>query len=127
MQIDQRAARIAGVDGGIRLDEIAPPLAHRGPGKARDDAGTDSLSHAEGVANRQHQITHRHGIGIGHGERGQILGPFKLQDSEVRFLIPKDDTGREFAPIGQHHADLRRLPDHMIIRHDDPARSYDHA
>src|SRR5690606_6220720 len=57
-QIDQRTAGVAGVDGGIGLNEILIPLnTEAGATQRTDDAGSHGLPKPERIANRDHKIS----------------------------------------------------------------------
>ena len=57
----QRAAGIAGIDGGVGLDEeLIVAGADLGARQRRDDAHGHGLADAEGIADRQHQVAHLH-------------------------------------------------------------------
>ena len=64
VRIDERAAGIAEIDGGIGLDEILesrqPELPAAG---GADDALGDGLAQAVGIADREHDIAHPQGVG----------------------------------------------------------------
>ncbi len=78
--IDQRAAGVAGVDGGVGLDELLE-LAWRDAvcGSAvvdravlrGDDAGRDRLRQAERAADRQHPVADLRAVGVAELDRRQ--------------------------------------------------------
>ena len=93
-QVDQRAARIAGIDRGVGLDEVLIALdAETAAPERADDARGDGLAEAERIADRHHVVTdlqpiavaerHRRGApGRGSGarrcrfpDRGRPAGP----------------------------------------------------
>ena len=56
-EIDQRAARIAGIDGGVGLDEeLVVGDADLGARHRRDDAVGDGLADREGIADGEHHV-----------------------------------------------------------------------
>src|SRR4029077_11194619 len=72
LSIHERAARVAGVDRGVRLDEvlvIEPDAA--GAAGGADDAGGDRLADAERIANRQDDVAHFDLFTIRHLDGGQ--------------------------------------------------------
>ena len=82
LPVDQRAAGVAGVDGGIGLDQVVQ-LAHRRrdrPAERAHDAGGDRLAQAERAADGDGHLAHLHvgegaegeGLQIG---RGALIGP----------------------------------------------------
>src|SRR3954462_2711496 len=76
IQRDQRAARVARVDGSVRLDEVlvtGPGPRPRTP-KRRDDAGRDGLAKAEGIAYRKHKVAHLNPITVTERHGCKLLG-----------------------------------------------------
>ena len=63
-EIDECAARVAGVDRGVGLDEVFVALdAQARPSLGADDARSDGILKAEGIANSDDIITDSKGIG----------------------------------------------------------------
>ena len=66
VHIDQRAAGIAGIDGGVGLDEeLIVADADVGARHRRDDAVRHGLADAERIADRQHHVADLQIVGIG--------------------------------------------------------------
>ena len=66
VHVDQRTAGIAGIDGGIGLDEeLIIADADLGARHRRDDAVRHRLSDAERIADRQHHVADLQIVGIG--------------------------------------------------------------
>ena len=68
--VDQRAARVAGIDRGVGLDEeLIVADADLGAGHRRDDAVGHGLADAERIADREHQVADLQLVGVGEIER----------------------------------------------------------
>ena len=65
-QVDQGAAGISGVNGGIGLDEIlvAVVVEYAAAAECADDPGSDGLTQAEGVADRHDEISDPELLGV---------------------------------------------------------------
>ena len=114
-QVDQRAAGIAGVDGGVGLDEIFIPLNTEATApQGADDARGNGLPQAKGVANRHHKITYPQLVGVGDRERRQLLRR-NLDQRHIGLRISPHHRGVENATITQRHLDLLCLVDHVIV------------
>ena len=69
-QIDQRAAGIAGIDGGVGLDEeLVVGDADLGARQRRDDAVGDGLADAERIADGEHEVADLERVGIAEVDR----------------------------------------------------------
>ena len=69
LHVDQRAAGIARIDGGVGLDEVL--ILGRTAGHARerrDDAAGHRLADAERIADGEHQVADLDRVGIGEGD-----------------------------------------------------------
>ncbi len=74
VHIHQRAARVAGVDGGVGLDEVLKGVdAQLAAAQRADDAAGHRLAHAKGVANGQHLVAHGQGVGVAQRDHGQLV------------------------------------------------------
>ena len=129
IHVNQRPARVAGVDRGVGLNEIAQPLSGGGTAarQPRHDAAADGLPHAKGVADGQRQFTHFDLIAVAQLQIGQAFGVLQLQDCQIAGLICQHHLRGVFAPVGCHHTDIGRHAHHGIVRHHDPVRRQDHA
>ena len=127
VRIDERAAGIAEIDGGIGLYEILegckPELL--APGGTHDALG-DRLAQAVGIADREHDIADTQGVRAAQGHDGQIADA-QMQNGDVRVRILPDD-GRVGDPaVGKLHSDGIRARDDVLIRHDGARIVDDHA
>jgi hypothetical protein len=133
VHVDQRAARVAGVDRRVGLDEVLVVLdADRGPADRRDDAHGHRLADAERVADRQHdlaepqlrRVADRDGL-----ERRQLaaLGRHQLQHRDVAARIAADQPGVELDAVAQRDLDRRGVVDDVGVGQDAPVAGHDHA
>ncbi len=98
MRVDQRAAGVAGVDGGVGLDEVAGLAAVFGVGvgpikRADDAAGDGELEVAEGAAEGKHGLAGMQLGGVAPGDAGQV-GGVDLDDGQVVELVDADELWR---------------------------------
>ena len=124
IHVDQRAAGIAGIDGGVGLDEILvvgePDLGAR---QRRDDAARHRLPDTERIADGEHEIAHFEIVGIGELDgRERLVRAADAEHREVRLLVLEDQLGRELPAIVQRDLDLRfaAAADHVVVGDDDP-------
>ena len=104
-EVDEGAARIPLIDGGVRLDEVLvvvepEPVAP----ERRNDPGRHRLPHVEGGADRKDGRAHAQRGAVTHGDRGE---PRRVdaQEREVRFGVGADDPGGVGLAVGE--SDLR--------------------
>ena len=88
------------------------------------------MAHAEGVADRQDEITHFQRVGITQCKRREFLvRNLDLQHREVGTLVGDQHLGLELALVRERHLDVRGIGNDMVvgddqsIRIDDDARS----
>ena len=125
----QRAARIAGIDGRIGLDEeLIVGHADMGARQRRDDAAGHRLAHAEGIADGENQIADLDRVGILEAQMRQLLpADIDLQHRQIRALVGQHQLRIELAPVGQRHRELLPALDHVMIGDDQTRRIDDHA
>ncbi len=98
--IEQRPARIAGIDGGIRLNERNVAVAGQGSALRADDAGGRGLLESERFADREHIVADVQLIGIAEVHRGQIVG-IDFEHGDVAAAVRAQDLGLVFTMIGR--------------------------
>ena len=73
VEVQQRAAGVAAVDGGIGLDEILQPFkVQAAAAKGRDNAGCGGLAKAERVADGDGEVADAQFIGVSNGDLRQV-------------------------------------------------------
>ena len=101
VHVDQRAARIAGIDGGVGLDEeLIVGDADLRAGQRRDDAARHRLADAERIADGEHEIADFEAVGVAEldGRELNALG-VEAQHGKIGLLVLEHDLGRELAPV----------------------------
>ena len=121
VHIDQGAAGIAGIDGGVGLDEeLIVADADVGARHRRDDAVRHGLADAERIADRQHHVAHLQIVGIGELQRREtLLGALDAQHGKIAALILQHDVGGEFALVRQRHLHFAGAFDDVIVGDDE--------
>ncbi len=121
LEIDQRTPAVAGVDGGVRLDEaLHRELLAQDVDVARlgaDDTRRDGGVQPHGVANGQHPFAHLHLVGVHQGQGGQVFG-FDLDEGEVGARVGAHHGGFEGAVVVQGHFDVVGIGDDVVVGHD---------
>src|SRR5699024_8291573 len=98
VQIDQRAARVAGVDGGVGLNEVFEAIPEAVATEAADDAGGDGLGQAERVADGNDEVADPQLVRVGYRQFGQVVG-VDLYHRHVGRRRAADQLGLEFAVV----------------------------
>ena len=114
--VDERAAGIAEIDGGVGLNEIfeirdAEPAASGGA----DDALRHRLTQSKRIADREHDVAGAHLVGSAHRHHRRV-GHVHAQDGQVRIGVGADDGRRRDATVGKLDADLVRPLDDVMVR-----------
>ncbi len=114
----QRAARVAGVDGGIGLNEVFERVdAEVSALQRADDPHRHGLADAEGVADRQHHVADVHMVQGAEGDRRQVR-ELDLEHREVAVGIGAHDAGAGLAAVVERNLDLIGLLDHVVVGED---------
>ena len=118
VDIDQGPARVAGVDGGIGLNEVFKGIdAQVAAPQSTDDAAGDGLAHTKWIANGQHLVAHGDVVRVAQGHHGQLLqGDF--QHGQVGFGVGANDGGAGAAAIGEADFDLVGPFHHVVVGQD---------
>src|SRR3954453_10851019 len=121
--IDQRPARVAGVDRGVGLNHVVDREPVGGLDLALeggDDAARHRAVEAEGVADRHHRIAHAYLRGVAEGEGVKLVGRgFDLEQGDVTGGISAHDFGRVGRVGGAElDRDLRRAFDDGVFGRD---------
>ena len=128
VQVDERTAGIARVDGGIGLNEILVPLDTQAAATERaDDAAGDRLVEPERVADRHHEIADAQGVRIGKPDLRQFIR-FHLQNRQVDLRIAADQRRLQQPAVGEGHIDVVGTLHDVVVGDDvSPPRIHDHA
>ena len=114
-RVYERAARIAGVDSCVGLNEVFIVLdAKIGAARGAHDSHGDGLADAKGIADGEREIADLYLGGIAQRNRGQVIR-VNFQDGDVRLGISANDLGGEFALVTQRDFDVRRSVNHVIV------------
>src|ERR1039458_8845509 len=125
--IHQRAARVAGVDRRIGLNEVFVVFdAQIGAAGRADDTHGDGFAHAKGIADGQHVVAHLHLIGIANGDRIQGAGIY-LEYGNVGLGICAHHAGFVFVLVVQDHGYGGGMIYHVVVGQDVAIRADDHA
>jgi len=113
-QVDQRAAGISRVDGGVGLEQI--PL---GVGQRPLLGGNNPLGHrfpqAERIADREHHLPDPHLRGIAELERHKRLLALDLEHGDVEQGVLADQDCRIGFAIVEGYLDLLLAGNHMVV------------
>ena len=86
--VGERAAGVAGVEGGVRLDDVvddaagAPRAGRERAAERGDDAGRDGAAEPVRVADRDHELAHAQLLGVAE-LRGDQAVALRAQQREV--------------------------------------------
>jgi hypothetical protein len=121
-RIDERAARVARVDGRVGLDHVGDrEVVRRGDLalQRRDHTGGQRAVQAERVADRDHRVADLHVLGRPERERPQrqAVG-VDAQQREVRGRVAADDAGIDGLLVGELDGHLHRPVDDVGVRED---------
>ena len=125
----QRAAGIAGIDGGVGLDEFVEfGNTFRAAAHGGDDAVGDGLPDAERIADRQHQIADLRLVAVLQFQHRQFLAPgIDAQHGNIGMLVMQDHLGGKFTAVAERDANFLGVVDHMVVGDDQPVAAHDHA
>ncbi len=126
VHVEQRAAGVAGIDGGVGLDEVLELSARAGLDGAvlgGNDAGGDGLRQGEGAADGFNPVADLGLVGVAELDGGQRGIGVDLDDGEVGGLVGADHARRTSEVLsvgigGELDVDLVGLLDHVIVGDD---------
>ena len=99
-----------------------------GARQAGDDAAGDGLADAERIADRQHEIADLELIAVADLQHRQALAMgVELEHGEIGALVGEQEVRLEFASIGEHHGDLLRIADDVVVGDDEAGGIEDDA
>src|SRR5205823_13608418 len=112
VHVDEGPAGIAGIDGGVGLDEEAvvghTDLRAR---DRRDDALRYGLADAERIAHSEYHVADFDRIGVAEFHHREARIPFEFQHRKVGTLIAKHDRRFEFALVQERDFHVRHAFD----------------
>ena len=130
VRVDQRTARVAGVDRRIGLDEgFDAELARDDAQLTRlgtHDAGRDGRLQVVGRADGQHPFAQTQRVGAAEGERRKVLA-LDLDERHVGRRVRADDFGIEDAAVVELHAQFGGILDDVVVGHDVAVGRDNHA
>ena len=114
LEVDQRPAGVAGVDGGVGLDRVdvgavaAAALVAGGhrPVLRADDAAGDGAGQAQRRADRHDRVADDDRVGVAERQRGEVLRVHPQHRDVVARRGPDDVRGRRGA-VDERHVDRR--------------------
>ncbi len=129
LEIEQRAAGIAAIDGGVGLDVVVVGTGLDVAVARRHDAGGDGAAEAERIADRDHPFAEPQPVGIAERNRGERLLRLHPQQREVDLGIATEDFRLEARAVIEDDGHLVGVGDDVVVGHhdaggiDDEARS----
>ena len=124
VHVEQRAARVAAVDGGVGLDVVVERTGVDVAAARRHDAGRHGAAQAERVADRHHRLADAHLAGVSEGDERQRLVALDLDQGEVGLLVAAHHLGRQLAAVRQGDGDRVGFAGDVEVG-DDPAVGVD--
>ncbi len=125
--VDQRPAGVAGVDGGVGLDEVLESGdAEVAAAGGADDAERDRLTHPEGVADREHHVAHGERFGVPERDGRQRV-EVDLEHRQIALGVGADLRGPHVAAVEQRDPDLVGAFDDVVVGEDVAVLAHDHA
>src|SRR5271165_580752 len=122
IHVDQRAARVAGIDGRVGLNEaLELAIGDDVAASRRDDSGGDGANLSEGTADGKYPVADLHAVGVPHLRRRQWVIHVNFDYGEIGFLIGAHHLGfvlharRIFL---EAHANAVRLFDDVAVGDD---------
>lgn len=119
----ERPARIAGIERGVRLDDVADQPAVLGAERApdgTDDPGGHGRLEAERVADGDGDLARANVLRIAQQSRGQRVRRLTPEDREIGIGIAAEHTRAEPATIRQAERDIAGAIDDVIVGQDQP-------
>src|SRR6185437_11183453 len=128
---DERAARIAGVDSRVGLDErLELPVGNDAAAFRRNNSCCDGRLQPEGATDGQYPVADLHAFRVAKFRDRQCVIHFDLDNRKVRLLVGAYDRGVVLHAgriILQSYADTIGLFDHVPVGDNVTFRIYDHA
>ncbi len=127
MNVNHRAAGIAGVDGCIRLDEVFIVFDTKAAASScTHDSHRGRLANSKWIADRENQIPNLQLVRIAQRQSWQPRG-VNLQYRDVRLRISSNHLGLKLTLVAEEDLDISRTLDHVIVRKNSSIGSDDDA
>src|SRR4029079_4374396 len=127
IEVEQRTAGIAAVDGGVGLDIAV--IRPRGDVAVlgRDDTGRHRAAEAERIADRDHPVAEAQLVGVAELYGDQRLRRLDLQHGEVGLLVDANQVGLDLGAVVEDDVDLVGVRDDVVVGDDDASGVDDEA
>jgi hypothetical protein len=127
VEVEQRPARVAAIDGGVGLNVVVVGAGIDVAVARRDDPGGDRAAEAERVANGDDPLAQPQFFRIPEFHRLERLVGLDPEQRHIGLLISADDLGLQSRAVIEDHGDLVGLGDDVIVGDDDTGRIDDEA
>ena len=127
VEVEQRSAGIAAIDGGVGLNVIVVRPRIDVAVARRDDAGGHGAAEAERITDGDDPFAEPQLVGIAELHRLERLVAVHAQQSQVALGILADQIGLELGAVIEDDIDLVGVGDHVIVGDDQPGRIDDEA
>ena len=120
LEVDERAAGVAGIDRGVGLDEVlVGGDAHVGAPGGADDPHRHRLVQPEGVADGDGPLADPEGVRIAQAGHAELVVGLEADEGEVGFRVGPEDLAPVFSLVGEPHRDLVGALDHVEVGEDE--------
>ncbi len=117
--VKERAARVARVDRGIRLDKVfVPGEIHIFPTQRADHPDRERAVQAEGVADRDGPLAHPDLRRISERDDRQLASGLDLDEGQVGIGVFTDDLARELRLVREADFDRFGVSHHVVVGQD---------
>ncbi len=127
IEIKQRTAGIAAVDGGVGLDVAVVGAGVDVAVARRDDAGGDRAAEAERIADRDHPFAEAQFVGIAELDCDQRLWRLEFQHRKIGLLVDADQLGLDLGAVVHDDVDFVGVGNDVIVGDDDAGGIDDEA
>ena len=127
IEVEQRAAGIAAVNGGVGLNVIVVRPRIDVAVARRDDAGGHRAAEAERIADGDDPFAQPQLVGIAELHRLERLVGMHAKQREIALGILADEVRLELGAVIENDADLVGVGDDVIVGHDQAGRIDDEA
>ena len=127
--VDERAARVAGIQRCIGLDHAldeSPRARAQAAAERADDAGGHGRLVAERIADRDDELSDAQRGGAAES-RVREAAAGESQHRDIRFRVVADQRRRDFAAVGQRRAQLARAVGDVAVRQQIAVGRVEHA